>query len=50
MYFKIDNLFKGHRAALDHIIKPFTNLIVECWSFVQLYLSKDPRFKFFFAD
>jgi hypothetical protein len=36
--------------ALDHIINSFPNIIVECWSFVQLYLSKDPRFEFFFAN
>jgi hypothetical protein len=29
--------------ALDHIIKPFPNLIVECWSFVQLYRSLLPQ-------
>lgn len=34
--------------ALDHIIKPFPHLIIECWTFVQLYFSKDPRFKFYF--
>jgi hypothetical protein len=36
--------------ALEHIIKPFPHLMVECWAFVQLFLSKDPRFEFFFAN